>query len=245
MYGLDLFSGIGGITQALKGYVEPVVYCERDRYAQAVLLSRMSAGELPIAPIWDDVTTLTGGGAYPLASTSSTEVSPARTSLSETQMVAAWMVSAADFSLRSLGSLASYDQVSCSLRTYQRLMFEEQSELLESCVAYGMTVDGVLFQLVPWAPHTIESGGFYLPTPMASDAEAWTKVNRTDVQRSIAKTLIKSMDRLTYRFQWLSLSLRHVAEYVEWMMGYPKKWTELSHWVIPWYQSKREKRLKG
>lgn len=60
MYGLDLFSGIGGITKALEGYVEPVAYCENERYAQAVLLSRMSTGDIPIAPIWDDVTTLRG-----------------------------------------------------------------------------------------------------------------------------------------------------------------------------------------
>jgi DNA (cytosine-5)-methyltransferase 1 len=58
VYGLDLFSGIGGITKALDGYVEPVAYCENDRYAQSVLLSRMSARDLPIAPIWDDVRTL-------------------------------------------------------------------------------------------------------------------------------------------------------------------------------------------
>src|SRR5215510_3714700 len=58
MYGLDLFSGIGGITKALEGYVRPVAYCENDRYAQSVLLSRMSTGDLPIAPIWDDVRTL-------------------------------------------------------------------------------------------------------------------------------------------------------------------------------------------
>jgi len=54
MYGLDLFSGIGGITLALKGYVRPVAYCENDRYCQAVLLSRMADGSIPIAPIWDD-----------------------------------------------------------------------------------------------------------------------------------------------------------------------------------------------
>lgn len=58
MYGLDLFSGIGGITKALEGYVVPVAYCENNRYAQAVLLSRMSEGSLPTAPIWDDVRTL-------------------------------------------------------------------------------------------------------------------------------------------------------------------------------------------
>lgn len=59
MNGLDLFSGIGGITKALEGYVEPKAYCENDRYAQAVLLSRMATGDLPLAPIWDDIKTLT------------------------------------------------------------------------------------------------------------------------------------------------------------------------------------------
>lgn len=66
MYGLDLFSGIGGITKALEGYVEPVAYCENDRYAQGVLLSRMSDGSLPYAPIWDDVRTLRGSMLPPV-----------------------------------------------------------------------------------------------------------------------------------------------------------------------------------
>lgn len=56
--GLDLFSGIGGLTIALSEWVEPVAYCESDKYAQSVLLSRMWRGELPKAPIWDDVSTL-------------------------------------------------------------------------------------------------------------------------------------------------------------------------------------------
>lgn len=56
--GLDLFSGIGGITLALSEWVKPILYCEIDRYAQSVLLSRMSEGKLPVAPIWDDIKTL-------------------------------------------------------------------------------------------------------------------------------------------------------------------------------------------
>lgn len=56
--GLDLFSGIGGISLALLPWVRPTAYCENDKFAQAVLLSRMCDGELPSAPIWDDVTTL-------------------------------------------------------------------------------------------------------------------------------------------------------------------------------------------
>ena len=59
MNGLDLFSGIGGLSIALESWVRTVAYCENDRYAQAVLLSRMSEGQIPLAPIWDDVRTLT------------------------------------------------------------------------------------------------------------------------------------------------------------------------------------------
>lgn len=58
--GLDLFSGIGGITLALAPWVRPIAYCENERYAQAILLSNMERGILPIAPIWSDVRTLTG-----------------------------------------------------------------------------------------------------------------------------------------------------------------------------------------
>jgi DNA (cytosine-5)-methyltransferase 1 len=43
---------------ALSPFVRPIAYCEKDRFAQAVLLSRMQRGELPTAGIWDDVTTL-------------------------------------------------------------------------------------------------------------------------------------------------------------------------------------------
>lgn len=60
IYGLDLFSGIGGLTLALAPWVKPVAYCENDRFATGVLLSRMSEGSLPVAPIWDDVRTLKG-----------------------------------------------------------------------------------------------------------------------------------------------------------------------------------------
>lgn len=58
--GLDLFTGIGGITIALKEWVIPIAYCESEEYAIGVLLSRMQEGKLPAAPIWDDVRTLKG-----------------------------------------------------------------------------------------------------------------------------------------------------------------------------------------
>lgn len=64
--GLDLFSGIGGLTLALHDWVLPSAYCENDRHAQSVLLSRMQLGELPIAPIWSDVQTLKGASLPPV-----------------------------------------------------------------------------------------------------------------------------------------------------------------------------------
>lgn len=58
--GLDLFSGIGGLSLALEPWVRTVAYCERDAYAKGVLFSRMRTGELHLAPVWPDVQTLRG-----------------------------------------------------------------------------------------------------------------------------------------------------------------------------------------
>ena len=60
MNGLDLFSGIGGISLALREWVRPIAYCESDRYCQSVLLSRMQSGDIASAPICDDVRSLRG-----------------------------------------------------------------------------------------------------------------------------------------------------------------------------------------
>ena len=56
---LDLFSGVGGLTLALKGLCEPVCFCEIEPAAQAVLRNQMRRGGLPEAPICPDVRKLT------------------------------------------------------------------------------------------------------------------------------------------------------------------------------------------
>lgn len=58
--GLDLFSGIAGNTIGLRDYVKTIAYCEADRHAQSVLLSRMASDDVERAPIWDDITSLRG-----------------------------------------------------------------------------------------------------------------------------------------------------------------------------------------
>lgn len=60
MRSLDLFTGYGGIAIGLREYCKPIGYCEIERYAQAIIASRIADGELPIAPIYPDVTKLRG-----------------------------------------------------------------------------------------------------------------------------------------------------------------------------------------
>ena len=58
---ISLFSGAGGLDLAAKwAGIRTVCYVEWDRYAQAVLVSRMRDGGLDEAPLWDDVTTFDG-----------------------------------------------------------------------------------------------------------------------------------------------------------------------------------------
>ncbi len=66
LYGLSLFSGIGGIDLALSEWVTPILYCERERFAQALLLSLMSENKIAAAPIWNDVSTLRWPEGAPL-----------------------------------------------------------------------------------------------------------------------------------------------------------------------------------
>lgn len=57
---LDLFSGCGGITHALRDIATPVMYCEKDPVPRRVLEALMERGALPRAPVHEDVCTLQG-----------------------------------------------------------------------------------------------------------------------------------------------------------------------------------------
>lgn len=56
---LDVFSGVGGITHALRGLATPVMYCEKDPECHAVMNKLMRANKLPRAPIHSDISKLT------------------------------------------------------------------------------------------------------------------------------------------------------------------------------------------
>lgn len=55
MYGLDLFSGVGGISYAIKDIVTPIAYCDWELEARKVLQARMRSGHIASAPICEDV----------------------------------------------------------------------------------------------------------------------------------------------------------------------------------------------
>ncbi len=57
---LDLFSGCGGITHALRDVAEPVMYCEIDPVPRSMLSTLMQSGALKEAPVHNDVSTLDG-----------------------------------------------------------------------------------------------------------------------------------------------------------------------------------------
>ena len=58
--GVDLFTGIGGISLALQPWVRTVCYVEIEPYCQQLLRERIADGQLDDAPIWDDITTFDG-----------------------------------------------------------------------------------------------------------------------------------------------------------------------------------------
>lgn len=52
---LDLFSGIGGFSLALRRCCQTVAYCEIDDHCQAILKERMKHGDLDEAEILPDI----------------------------------------------------------------------------------------------------------------------------------------------------------------------------------------------
>lgn len=55
---MDLFSGGGGFAFALQHVASPVLYCEKDPFAQRLLLARMRDGTLPDAPLLSNIACL-------------------------------------------------------------------------------------------------------------------------------------------------------------------------------------------
>ena len=187
----------------------------------------------------------------------------------------AWQMSEAGYFSRSCGWPKKSNPSSYSLKTYPQLLQEGESAFLGNLPRWGMTVDGVLYPLLPAELPTKETGSSYLPTPTTMDSlpprsieaqqrvfqthrkgrtapcnlrewihpEMWPTPRAQDAGTapSEARRNTPSIPCLVYQTTGKKLN----PLFVEWMMGYPEGWTELSPWAMQWFLSKRKKHLKS
>ena len=229
--GLDLFSGIGGISLALSDWVCSVAYCESDLYAQSVLLSRMERVQLPAAPIWDDVRTLCREviradidiiyGGFPCQ-----DISVA----GDGQGLAGKRSGLVSEIFRLVGDIRPlYSSKMCRL-----LELEEPNSLSKLWPAKGMTAGGMLYQLPRSERHTSEKdGSSLLPTPTAS---------RYGTSNNGCPGDGRKVYKLKGKASLWGLAKQNGGKlnpiYIEWMMGYPRHWSDLEPWATQWYRSK-------
>ena len=162
LIGLDLFSGIGGITLALSPWVQPTAYCECDEYCQSILLARMADRSLPEAPIWDDVTTLDGRqfegivdiiyGGFPCQN------------ISTAGRGAGLEGERSRLFLRSCAWPKKSSPVSYSLKMSRPSGRADSMLSSTNWPISGMTVGGTIYPLTTWAHRTSEKDGSSLPT---------------------------------------------------------------------------------
>ena len=74
---------------------------------------------------------------------------------------------AAAFTAKSCASLAWFDRASSSWKTYQRSSVEDWEPFSETWPRWGMTLDGVAYELPIVAANTPETDGGLRPTPRA------------------------------------------------------------------------------
>jgi hypothetical protein len=165
----------------------------------------------------------------------------------------AWAESEADYSLRSSGSLASYDRDSCSWKMSQLFASEADQLSSENWPAEGMTVGGSLYRLRTSERTTGGNGGGYWPTPRANKVGGYASPGfsptleqavrwptpRAQSSRGTGPSRTGNRADLQTR---VGGKLNPV--WIEWLMNYPSGWTALEPWVTQWFRPKRGKRLK-
>lgn len=103
--------------------------------------------------------------------------------------------------------------------------------------------------LAPLVDHTHGPECSLWPTPRASEKYSWNKTKKTDVQMSLSRGLLKESycpdPKLSYLAQWMSIGPIPVAEFAEWMMGWPKDWTALSSAEMEWTRMRESMLLEN
>lgn len=153
-------------------------------------------------------------------STLSQQDSPAKTSALQL-LERAWKESEADCFSRSFAWPKKSSPLFYSLRTCQQSPAEGENESLVKLPNWGMIVDGVLYPLHPLEHLTNVKGFSYLPTPKASDAHRGAA---SPSQRKRDSPDLTTKLNVMYQTHGRKVH----PHFLEWMMGFPIGWTELT-----------------
>jgi len=225
MYGLSLFSGIGGIELSINEEVKTVAYVENEPYCQAILIKRMQEGWINSAPIYDDVRTFSGKryrghvdivfGGFPCQ-----DISCAGTKEGIKK------------GNRS-GLFFEFMRIVSEIRP--RFVFMENTSeiirrgldiVLSELTNRGLTVDGLLYRVPQLELIMKDYGGISWPTPQA-----------TDYKHSL-RSLRGVKNSMKHQIHWIHIVLKDHYEKTEeygradphmgeWLMGFPIGWTGL------------------
>jgi hypothetical protein len=170
----------------------------------------------------------------------------------------AWEASEAAYIGMCIDSLKNVSPRSSSSKTSRQLEPVALKKWSGHLPSSGMTVDGQLFQPKKLAPATSANDGSYLPTMTAvnyghNQSNSKNAKRRASLQSMASRGLLptpmardwKGSGGANRESPDLSFTMGGALnpQFVEELMGYPSEWTALDASVMPWCQSKREKRL--
>lgn len=137
--------------------------------------------------------------------------SPARTSATR-ESAQGLTVSGQDCGEKLVGSFVKFDRNSLSWRTWQLCLTGDLTVFSETWPRAGTMLNGQCFPRALWARHTHGKDCFLWPTPVAYDSTPGGPNNH---------------------YKGLGHTAKHVhggnlnPRFVEWLMGFPDKWTDL------------------
>jgi len=160
-----------------------------------------------------------------------------------------WQESEADFFSRSCAWPKKSSPFSYFLKTSQQSEHADWTQLSRNLPKQGMIVAGVCYPLQKLDRHINGKDGFYWPTPQAKDFKG-SYGSPQSLLAAVERHRLKGVNKQIPLSDAVMLS-QHLQNqihgqlnptWVEWLMGFPLEWTELSALVMPWYRSKRGKR---
>ena len=167
----------------------------------------------------------------------------------------------ADSSTKSFGSQKSLTQRSSSLKTSQRLDIEGFLKLHGVLPKSGMIVAGLVYQPRTLALRTEEKDGSYWLTPTATSIGArsmkaldYRKKFRASIGRkslppgNLLEQVLASGDKPCIDMEkptGISATGKLNPVWVEWLMGFPSRWSEISALEMQLYRYRLAQRLKS